>query len=485
MRKQFVIRRSVPVEQIGDYMGNWSKRAPGFVAVSTVGVSGIYPIFCAKLTDPDVPDEDKEVAIITAQHTGMEISGMNAVFGVGNRLCSLDQEARTILRHLIVLLVPCPNPFTYAKQDPEWQFRNAAGVCEYAHAFSPDGVIDPVKTPAADAIRRLIDFWKPEAFFDSHGVWYENAIMLESLGNLSFSGTNRMHSHRIAQDVVSYIEQQDYPAYSEDDAQTLPYSGRISTEPRHKRHFQFGSESAVAQSYAYTQYHTLVGSAEVSWELSGTLRMMRCLRAGCQIWDDSDTPGYPVRTIILPIGLNALRINGTNAAQRRSSRVELWQNSHSITTGLMHPEMPGLSCVIAGTSSATCRRILGPGSRLPMDELMNRLDQEGIDTKLMRILLDDHWDGVYASVDLSGEESFAPEHGMTIRIGLPYPNAVPHDVLLNGALLCGADADQWSVIRHRSKVDVDIRIPKTQSEFSIVMVRYSHDHDCRDNAIPF
>lgn len=481
MRKKFTLRHSIPVDEIERSMQRWIAQAPRFTELFSIGKSGAHDIYCAKMTDPSIPDDEKEIAIVTAQHTGMEISGMNAVFGAGNLLSNLGEDALEILRKQIILLVPCPNPYTYALQDPSFQFRNAAGVCEYAHAFGWQGVVNPDKTPAARALQTLIDTWRPEAFFDNHGVWYQDQIMLESDGNVSFSNTNRFHDHRFALQIEQQIEQSGYTAFDEGDSQALPFSGEISLDPEHKRKFQSGSEGIVAQGYAYLNYHTLVGSSEVSWEESGTLRIMKCLQLGSSVWDGEISPGYPVRTVLAPIGLNALKVGGSNAAQRRNSRVELWNNLHRLSTGIMHPEMPGLSCLIVATSGAKCRRIFAGHQRMSMDTVMDRLDTEGMDTTSMRRQLDNHWDGVYAAINLQDQDELRLQYGLTLRIGLPYPNAVPTEVLLNGQVLPPDPLNGWTLICHRSKVDVDIHVPPQDTDFYIAMVRYTHDQ--RDNAI--
>ena len=126
--KRYKLRECIPVEKIGEYIENWHKKKPDFVEVSTIGKSGGYDIYSAVFTNKSIPDDNKQIAIVTAQHSGMEISGMTTAFSLGNFLMTEDKTAKEILDKMIVVLVPCPNPFSYSKQDEAYQFKNEFGV---------------------------------------------------------------------------------------------------------------------------------------------------------------------------------------------------------------------------------------------------------------------------------------------------------------------------------------------------------------------
>ena len=69
MEQQFTMRDSIPIAQLEAYLRKWEKS--GYASVYSIGESGGWPIWCAELTDRRVPAEEKEVAILMAQHSGM------------------------------------------------------------------------------------------------------------------------------------------------------------------------------------------------------------------------------------------------------------------------------------------------------------------------------------------------------------------------------------------------------------------------------
>ena len=143
MRKELTYRKSIPLNELYGYMQRWKSRAGDYVNIESIGKSSGFDLWMAKWTDPSVDDRYKEIALVTAQHSGMEISGMNAVLGVGNLLSGLSEKAREILKKQIVLMIPCCNPFSYGKQDVAYMFKNEFGKCEFASSFSYGGVKEP------------------------------------------------------------------------------------------------------------------------------------------------------------------------------------------------------------------------------------------------------------------------------------------------------------------------------------------------------
>lgn len=250
MGKAFTIRASVPICELEDYMRRWERRAGEFVRVYSLGASGGWPILCAEFTDPSVPACENETALVIAQHSGMEITGMTTVLSVGNYLAALDERARKILRTQTVLLVPCPNAYSYAAQSPSYQFKNEEGVDEYAGSFQPGtlDLIDPQKTPAAAALKQLVDERRPEFLLDIHGVWYNEQIMQEFTGAMSFCALNRTFDRQFVDAMDEAAREGGYDVYSEDELQTLPVQSRLSELPAYRRRLRGGSAGRTAES---------------------------------------------------------------------------------------------------------------------------------------------------------------------------------------------------------------------------------------------
>ena len=72
----------------------WSERHTGVLRVERVGESvEKMPIFLLKITDSTVPDEDKQVCLVTALHGGPERSGTTTVLHLAEWLLGDSEEA--------------------------------------------------------------------------------------------------------------------------------------------------------------------------------------------------------------------------------------------------------------------------------------------------------------------------------------------------------------------------------------------------------
>ena len=480
MRKKFVIRESVPFEELESYMRRWEKRAPGYVLVYEYAKSGDYPIYCAKMTDPEIPDCEKEIAIVIAEHSGSEISGMNAVLGVGNILSGLGKEAKEILASQIIYIIPCHNPYSYnyiaKNKSTDNGTLNQEGYDEYTELFLE--YVDPQKKPAAFALKNLIDTLKPEALFDSHGVWYKDQIMLELCGNYSFAGSYRYPDQRFSLEQQKTNAEYGYHTFDMGDQQLLPPTNPWATVPQYQKRFGDYSPSIVGGAYGYVKYHTFSGSHEVSFEESGTIMILKALHLGSQVWKSQRAPGYPVQIMKGLWGLNQILVGGDNAEERRNSRVELWNNLQHMSTGLMHPEMPGLSAVVFSTNVKKCKKVFPDfNGHILMDTFMDNLDNAGfMDTSKMKAQLDNHWDGVNVSMSFHYEKDWKIKNGITLRLGLPYNQAEPTEVLLNGELLFENSHNGYTITKYGPIIYVDIHIPKDSDiDFAVCMVRYNHE----------
>ena len=464
MVKKFNIRKSVPIAELESYMRAWEKRAPSIAKVYSIGMSGGYPIMCAEFTDPTVPACEKEVALIVAQHCGMEITGMTTILSVGNYLSACPEEVQNILRTQIILLVPCPNCYSYEKQSSAYQFKNAAGVDEYAGSFQKTGLelIDPEKTPAAKALKELVDHWMPEFIFDVHGVSYDASILLEFTGGMSFSSLNRTFDRRFVDMIDDAARAEGFDIYSEDELQQQLYTGKLSADPQFQKRFRGGFDAMLLGSYAYIKYHTFALNMEVGFERSGFLRIMKALELGCH--------GYPVHKIIPNYGMGEpLSAAGINAEKRRESRVALWSQGHRVGYGIIHPEIPGLCGTLTTFSAEAHRRVCAPNFATDLDIFFTNMEQEGFDMSDMREKLQDRYPVSLANT-IGNEESFSRTTDCKIGTRIPFADARPTDVWLNGRRL---DEDEYICQRSGQATFIHVVIPATQKgDIFFLSVKY-------------
>jgi len=472
--KEYQIRDNLPIEEFPAYMEGWCRKKPGFVTVSSIGKSGGYDILKAVFTDPGVSDEDKQVVLLTAQHS-VEFSGVTTVLSVGNYLVSDAPEAGEMLKKLIIVMIPCSNAYSYARQDPANQFVNEAGICEYA-AFDYNGIsYDAQTAPAAHAVQQTIDFYKPDLMLDVHGVWYQNQMVIESLG-ISGNPTQRFYNDEFVRQVQQAGTDAGYSMTKYDTYEVLPQTYQDCKDPDINSHFRMCTgRPAQAAVYSYLHYHTLGGAFETGWEGSCVAQILEALRIGCRVWGGEYYAGYPTRTAVSPYGQNSIRAYGNTAAQRRKSRVELWKYRGKLGFGMGHPQMPGLSLALICTDPQASRQIVTDYG-LMQDAIDKMAQMYDIDADRMLQMLEDHYPqhmsyGMGANPDTDG--ALHIENGMTVRMGLPFADARNFTVLYNGYEKQEDELDGYTVTRHDNWVYVDLHIPADKiCPFAIVMVKY-------------
>ncbi len=444
-------------EEMNGYISAWAEKLPGYVTIEEIGESGGYPILAAIFTAPEIPKDEKEVALILAQHS-VELSGVTSVLSLGNFLAAGGPRAMEIMRRQIVVLVPCSNIYSYAQHSPDAQFKNEAGIDEYV-AFGYEGVKNPEQAPVASAIQRLIDHYRPELLLDCHGTWFETAIGIETFGYSSLT-LNTCYDRSFCNEVQSAAESAGYATFSLDSLQRLQPTQSVMTNPSWAARYQRSRDNAaVAGIYAYHQYHTIGGTFEISWEESGFLRVLRALELGCKQWGDQNSPGYPVRAL-MPQGhalLNGLIADGENAARRRDSRVEIWQHMMNVNCGIMHPEQAGLSVFFVSTSAAKCERVFGgQWYGKPMDQVLQAFAREGIETSALEELVAGYPETYEVVFPAEEKGEYQIQNGYALRIGIPFADATIKRVLLNGKALY---EDGYAVSRIRNWTYVDIHVP--------------------------
>ena len=473
--KEYTMRDSLPVTQFESYMKGWAKKKPGFVTINAIGKSGEYDIFRAVFTDPSVPDDDKQVVLITAQHS-IELSGVTSVLSVGNYLVSGKEDANEMLRHLIVVMIPLSNPYSYAKQSPAYQFRNEAGICEY-FAFNYTGIKYDKKTaPAAHAVKETIDLYKPELMMDIHGVYYQNQLVVESM-NISGNPNNRFYNNELIRAGQRAGTEAGFSMMNFDAFEVLLQTDRDCKDPEINTMFYPMSDNlAQAQTYAYLKYHTMGGTFETAWEGSAVARILECLRMGCRVWAGEEAVGYPTRTFVSPFGHISLRVYGKTAKERRESRAELWPKRSKVRVGIGHPEMPGLCCALVATDSAIADEVVKRYELMP--ETIKRMKERfDVNEENMLAMLDRHYPlhmEYYPRYEAKTDNREAPiRHGITIRMALPFADARNFTVLYNGYEQKVDLLDGYTVIKAENWTYVDLHLPADKiAPFGIAMVEY-------------
>ncbi len=446
-----------PFEELQPRLEQWQRQYPDLINVRVVGTTAQgRPLFVVRLTDTTVPDEVKEHIVITDTHSGSERSGATTVFYLMKWLLSGEPRAREILRRQVVVCIPVVNPDGYEAGTQ----RNTLGLDPHTDWIveGPDtGPKEATKNPEAVAVQGVLDEYKPEAYIDVHGdfVSYPGSWMIE--GAVTYDrDVNRL------MDEAALSE--GYPStYAEP---ILPNSTRTAV----------GN-----QAYAVHRYRTLSGEVVSAWERSGFLRLRRLLEVGNEIWPGEYYPGHPVQVISSYV-FNMVTAYGQSAAERRLSRVELWNKRRQITQGYDNPWREGKTLYVCTTSPAAAEKYLAPdltlnlpGAPPSMQSLRSFVAKTGenphVNAEYIRRFVEGHPKGDFPEplVDSGGGgakpgESSPIEHGLSLRLRIPFVKAKLIEVRLNGHPIQPSESDGYLMWVARGFTYMQVNIPPEKSK---------------------
>ena len=449
-----------PFENVESLLRTWAKKHPQRMTLEAVARSAQgRTVYAVQLTDPKAADSGKEHALITALHSGLERSATTTVLHIIEWLLSGDPRAEEILRRQRVVCMPVPDPDRY----------QAGQVSPVYGAWMLEGPRNPEKSPEALAVKQVMDRYQPEVHADIHGVdlSFERYIMFESSGS-SYSNTALRPYHR---DIIRQMDEaalaEGYPSdTAESDAERLFWGPDL--DPMSEKVWP-GRPRVYAAIYCYHHYHTLVSASEVAWERSGLLRHRRLLEIGNQTWPGEYYAGYPTRIVVSNTHA-MLAAYGQNAAERRRSRVELWNKLDQLTFGILDPVVEGKATCVCATSSAAARKWLAaPSLQAVLAALRNH---PGMNAEMLDRFAAD-WpagqnapqpflalQGPAAGSRPADQSLQAPiRHGLCLRLRLPFGKARLLDLRLNGHPVPPSETDGFLSWTARGCTFLQVNLP--------------------------
>lgn len=346
----------------------WAKKYQDRLTVETIGVTAEgTDIFLLKITDSNIDDDTKQVALITGLHSGPERSGANTVLKLTEWLLSDDDEAIETRRKQIVLVIPIVNPYSMFVTD---KFSNSKNVDPYTGGGAQNWDFENLtykklnESPEIKAFLKVVDQYQPEVHLDFHGTGLQEYTVeeIKTANHLSFRGqtmfevTGMAYSNsvirpwdwRITEAMIAAGVEAGFPSdRGEADAQRLHWIPGLG---KAEGQLWLGRPQFYTAQYSYLKYHTLVGVMEVSWEESGVARAKGLLRIGNQVWDGENISGYPVNRVSSFIG-RYVTPWGRTAKEIRESRTELWQKQARFSYGIIYPEIEGRDSFIVGLTN--------------------------------------------------------------------------------------------------------------------------------------
>ena len=465
------------LDTLYDQLARWQRDRAPWVRLETVGTSAQNrPLQALTLTDPATDAEQKEQVLVTAVHSGVERTGATTIMHLVDWLLSGTPAAGEMLKRQVITCLPVVNPDGYVAGT----VANSQGYDPYT-AWTLAGPRDPEKNAEAVAVQQLFDRLQPEVHADVHGLdlSFPGYIMVESTGSAWSNVALRPYHQRVIRLMNDAALADGFATVvPEDDAERLYWGPALEAAAAK---LWYGRARPYAALYAYHHYHTLTLASEVCWERSGLVRHQRLLEIGNEVWPGEYYAGYPTR-VIAGTEFHRVVAYGTSAAARRRSRVELWNRLGQIRIGFANPQAEGLLVCAVTTSSAAARR-LGDGRLKDLADSLSGLPY--VDAEAVRRVLVAHPDGPglwgpHAHLYMEGGDAAttatapptqapapAPiQHGLAIRLRVPYPQAQPTDLRLNGHPLPPSNTEgyqQWSSAGF-THLQVNIRPSLAQSQ---------------------
>lgn len=454
-------------------MNYWASQFSQLTELERVGITlEGFPILLLKITDKAVPDNNKQVCLITALHCGPERSGTTTILHLIEWLLGNSPEAQETRRKQIVLLMPVVNPYAFFVTD---RFGNSQGIDPYTGGGAQNWDLTAMsykqldKSPEIAAVLSVIDQYRPEVHADVHGVglqeFPENLLgdrtmrrgqsMFEVTGSAYSNYTLRPWDWRVTEKMLIAGVDAGFPSERfEADAQRLFWGPALQSVANE---LWRGRPNFYTAQYGYHRYHTMLSAFEVAWEQGGVARLQALLQIGNSPWIGEQEPGYPVNRVASFLG-RFVTASGKTAEQTRASRVDLWRRQSEFSHGLLYPQFEGREAYLLSLTSAGDKMLVED-----KDEFLENISaSKGIDVDPIREIISS---GPEIKLYVErGQISKEPDHrpiqyemGLRLRIPFSAPELV--DVRLNGRLLEPGEEDGYQTWFGDGFTQVHIRVP--------------------------
>lgn len=430
-------------------------------------------IHLLKITDPDTSEHTKQVILVTSLHGGPERSGTTTALHFVEWLLGESDAARETREKQILLIMPVNHPDAFFRTD---RFLNAAKIDPYTGGGPQHWDLEKLEYKSADqapevkAVLDVVDRWQPDVHVDLHGTGlqeypleqlgdrtrYQGQIMFEVTGSAYSNYALRPWDWRVTEAMIRAGEAAGFPSDRfEADAQRC-FHGPVMN-PIADRTWR-GQPNFYTAQYGYAKYHTMVSAFEIGWEESGLARLRGLLHIGNTRWQQEPYIGYPVNRVKSFVG-HFVTAYGTDAAQRRRSRVELWQKQGHFAQAILYPQTDGRDTYFVATTPKAAAAF----SR-SIDEFLAAVStHEDIRFESLQKFVR-RGPEVILAVDKARHQEMPdgpPEHGIGFRLRLPYRQPTINDIHLNGTPLQRDPVHGWQSWFANGYTQVQINLPPT------------------------
>ncbi len=363
----------------------FAEKYPDFVTLEIPGRSPLgLPVYLLKFTDKRVPDDDKNIILVTAFHSGAERTGTAGILTFAEWLAGGSELATESLKKNILLLMPIVNPEGFFLVE-HWGNSRLMDIYALGRGnrvnLDTQELKNPEDGPEVLAYRAVADQYHPDFHLDVHGtgLHFNGHIQPPSLGRAGSNSSLRSWDDRLIREMIEYGNRAGWGYQQMDvDSQRLiwgPAMGEL------QRSFcEMGQPYYTSAHYGYFRHHTLPAALESTWcemvvePLKGLLEMAnRGLTPG-------PVDGFPVNRIKTNYSLH-LEAFGANRADRRESRVRLWQKQRFFLVGSSYPMTANYQLAVAAYGREGLKAMTGTladsgrWGQIPLDELLKNIEK--------------------------------------------------------------------------------------------------------------
>ena len=440
----------------------WQQNHPNIFQVTAAGKTpeGNNIVLC-KITDFSVADENKQVVLLTTCHAATEKNGVTSILHFTKFLLSDDAAAEEIRKQQIILVMPCNDPEGYK------QGKRVRDI--YYDGWDWNGISDPAQYPEAAVLQKVIEKYQPEVHVDLHGFSKKEQTMWESTGISWTGGFSRSFNPEIPKLMNEAAEKAGFLiTEGEKSDGKLLATGPVSGADEH---FYLRGGHVIPPAYSYHYAHTIGMTMEIGFEESAVVRLKRLVELGHQVWRGERYPGYPVNQVGCR-GSMAVSAWGRTAAERRASRVELWQKAGQIAYSIAWPEPRGSMMAFFASDPAETPKIIGDRKLETMAENLSK--KPGYNVKSIQEFIKTIPAYLVGKLEFLTETVNDPviKNGLVLRLLIPYPDAEPTHLCLDGYEISKSDYFGYKIY-HNPGTIVEISIPPEKTKpFHVVTCAY-------------
>jgi hypothetical protein len=342
--------------------------------------------------------------------------------------------------------------------------------------------------PELAAFLKVVDHYRPEIIADMHGIGLQEfpedklgdrtmrkgQTMFEIVGSAYSNYALRPWDWRITEAMIAGgIAAGAGADRFEADAQRGfwgpamdPINGRV----------WLGRPNFYSAQYAYAKYHTMTVTCEVGYEQCTLARLQALLKVGNGVWHSGNVAGYPVDRVKGFTG-HFVTAWGRTSAERRQSRIALWQGQNAFSQAILYPQFDGRDTYIVATTPDAAATLTKD-----RDAFLNNIAGfPGMDAAAVRAFAEEGPEimlAVSAAPPADPPKENPLRHGLGFRLRLPYPNPELLDLRLNGHLVQESAEDGYQSWQGNGYTQVQINVPPEkafETELFIITCAYKPD----------